>query len=345
MAVSLYRPSAQAASAQQTAANTPRSPGFATVRTEDADEYAGALAHWNMSNCQLSLGKFSGRVDRLELPKLNIFRKRTNQTLLETGHGPSGAFSLAIPLFQTGATYHSGSTLGPGQAAFLNDGAKLTFRSPEQLDLLAVTLDHQVMLETLQLLDRTLAEHFERLEADTLVVENDTCAILAQWLLDALSHSDRRAALLASPALQTDLLERVCLLAARMLCRDGHPDRAHRVRNGRQQLVERATQFLERSWFEPMRITDICRELNADRRTLQNAFQEVLGLSPNAFFKNVRLNRAHQELKRFSQTEEPICEIATRWGFWHLSQFAHDYHRAFGELPSETRRRARIRVG
>jgi AraC family ethanolamine operon transcriptional activator len=33
-----------------------------------------------------------------------------------------------------------------------------------------------------------------------------------------------------------------------------------------------------------------------------------------------------------------INEIAHRWGFWHMSQFATDYHRFFGELPSETLR-------
>jgi AraC family ethanolamine operon transcriptional activator len=33
-----------------------------------------------------------------------------------------------------------------------------------------------------------------------------------------------------------------------------------------------------------------------------------------------------------------INEIANRWGFWHMSQFAADYRRFFGELPSETLR-------
>jgi AraC family ethanolamine operon transcriptional activator len=31
-----------------------------------------------------------------------------------------------------------------------------------------------------------------------------------------------------------------------------------------------------------------------------------------------------------------IQDIASHWGFWHLSQFAQDYKKLFGELPSAT---------
>jgi AraC family transcriptional regulator, ethanolamine operon transcriptional activator len=31
-----------------------------------------------------------------------------------------------------------------------------------------------------------------------------------------------------------------------------------------------------------------------------------------------------------------IGDIANTWGFWHMGQFAADYRRQFGELPSET---------
>ena len=31
-----------------------------------------------------------------------------------------------------------------------------------------------------------------------------------------------------------------------------------------------------------------------------------------------------------------VQEIAQRWGFWHTGEFAADYRRLFGELPSQT---------
>jgi AraC-like DNA-binding protein len=37
-----------------------------------------------------------------------------------------------------------------------------------------------------------------------------------------------------------------------------------------------------------------------------------------------------------------VHDVATRWGFWNLGEFAADYRRQFGELPSETLRRTRV---
>jgi transcriptional regulator GlxA family with amidase domain len=32
-------------------------------------------------------------------------------------------------------------------------------------------------------------------------------------------------------------------------------------------------------------------------------------------------------------------DVANAWGFWHMGQFARNYKRQFGELPSERYRR------
>ena len=76
------------------------------------------------------------------------------------------------------------------------------------------------------------------------------------------------------------------------------------------------------------------------RRTLQNATQEVLGVSPQNYLKAVRLNGFRRALKCRNPARESIGDVAARWGFWHLSQLAQDYRRLFGELPSQTLVRA-----
>jgi AraC family ethanolamine operon transcriptional activator len=42
-----------------------------------------------------------------------------------------------------------------------------------------------------------------------------------------------------------------------------------------------------------------------------------------------------EELRR-SGPPVKVHHVANRWGFWHMGQFARDYQRQFGELPSET---------
>ncbi|MCK5375915.1 MAG: helix-turn-helix domain-containing protein, partial [Acidobacteria bacterium] len=31
-----------------------------------------------------------------------------------------------------------------------------------------------------------------------------------------------------------------------------------------------------------------------------------------------------------------VTDVANNWGFWHMGQFAADYRKMFGELPSQT---------
>ena len=72
---------------------------------------------------------------------------------------------------------------------------------------------------------------------------------------------------------------------------------------------------------------------------LNYAFRERFDLTPKQYLKAVQLKRVRQDLV----TCEPgatVAEIAGRWGFWHMGQFARDYRRTFNELPSETARGA-----
>lgn len=66
----------------------------------------------------------------------------------------------------------------------------------------------------------------------------------------------------------------------------------------------------------------------------------VLGLSPVQYLRAARLLGVRRELLRAGPVIR-VSDAAARWGFWRLSQFAADYKRLFGELPSETLGRTR----
>jgi AraC family ethanolamine operon transcriptional activator len=85
----------------------------------------------------------------------------------------------------------------------------------------------------------------------------------------------------------------------------------------------------------PLSIAELCVQFGVSRRTLQYAFQEALGLNPIAYLRAVRLNHVRRELRLGGF----VTSAATKWGFWHLSSFAHDHRILFGELPSATVRR------
>ncbi|MDF3933242.1 helix-turn-helix transcriptional regulator [Pseudomonas citronellolis] len=78
------------------------------------------------------------------------------------------------------------------------------------------------------------------------------------------------------------------------------------------------------------------------RRALELIFKRTVGMPPGRWFLNIRLNGVMRDLLG-ATAHCRITEVASRWGFRHFSRFAYQYRRAFGELPSETLRRAQNR--
>lgn len=68
-------------------------------------------------------------------------------------------------------------------------------------------------------------------------------------------------------------------------------------------------------------------------------FKRFRGYKPFALLKRTRLTRVRTDLLA-ATTANRVTDIALRWGFAHLGRFSADYRAEFGELPSETLRRA-----
>ena len=84
-------------------------------------------------------------------------------------------------------------------------------------------------------------------------------------------------------------------------------------------------------------VADLSRIAEVNQRTLSRAFREVCGIGPYRYLQQLRLN----EVRRVLLSEGgSITEVAMRFGFRELGKFGVLYRKAFGESPSETRRRA-----
>jgi AraC family ethanolamine operon transcriptional activator len=104
--------------------------------------------------------------------------------------------------------------------------------------------------------------------------------------------------------------------------------------------VEHAVRLARDNAKHIQSVTNLSQESGASIRTLRRGFQERFGVSPKAYLLAQRLIGARRALRSASQ-RTLVTDVANNWGFWHLGQFAADYRRQFGELPSETRRHDR----
>jgi AraC-like DNA-binding protein len=106
----------------------------------------------------------------------------------------------------------------------------------------------------------------------------------------------------------------------------------------RARALRLALEYVEEQAGNAPTIKDICQASGASYRTLNRAFLDRFDVTPKQYLQAIRLDGVRNELHR-KVSETKISDIANDWGFWHMGQFAGDYRRQFGELPSETARR------
>ena len=117
-----------------------------------------------------------------------------------------------------------------------------------------------------------------------------------------------------------------------------HGESGPRLRGGYWVYVKPAEEFILGRLQSSICVADIAAAVGVSVPTLNRAFRECHGIGPKAFLKQRRLERVRSELQQADVDGATVTEIATKYAFWHLSQFAADYKNTFHESPSETLR-------
>ena len=153
-----------------------------------------------------------------------------------------------------------------------------------------------------------------------------------KYWLDQLAVPEGSADLSFWHDFERELLRDILLVLAEV--------KSIRIKNkfpNRIKIFKTIDNYIEANPFETLTVHDLSRIASVKERTLQHNFQKYLGVPPKRYLKSIMLNRVRKELKRGSQNNSAkIYQIANQFGFWHMGQFAVDYRRLFGELPSET---------
>ena len=104
--------------------------------------------------------------------------------------------------------------------------------------------------------------------------------------------------------------------------------------------MARALEVIHGSDLENISALELCQQAGCSQRTLEKCFSKRFGVTPKKYVKCLRLAQVHQELRNFDTSGyDSIIELAGIHGFWHMGQFAADYRRIYGELPSNTLKR------
>lgn len=106
--------------------------------------------------------------------------------------------------------------------------------------------------------------------------------------------------------------------------------------SNRSRVVRHAQEFIRSHPRPVLSVEELCRASACSVSTLERAFRDHFGIPPKQYLLALRLSGARRGLLA-SESQRMIGDIASEWGFWHMSKFSADYQRMFGELPSATR--------
>lgn len=290
----------------------------------DFDAFAEQIDIVDIRHAQLEKGDFSGHLTQLMHGPVILGIHKMNQTILQQGSSINGYTTFLIPLnmeqdiswrkqrltglcigiYKDGMEHHSitSSNFYFAQVSIKNDFLYKTLSRPE-FETTRGLINSEEVIE----IDRVNADLIRRMiigicnaiQPDLELMRID----LPFLILDSIKATSQNARLY-SPA-------------------------------KRDVTFFKAINYINLNIEKKINIQDICRATGLSERSIRYIFQDKAGLSPKRYINNLRLNKLRYEIK-FKGAQNNIGDLACKWGFWHSGQFAFDYERLFGELPSES---------
>lgn len=308
-----------------------------SLHSSEVGSHAKILTEWEQHYDQISHGRFEGSVTEAWVAGIQIFEERMSQAVSQTGVGHSDSISLGVFSSLPEEARWQGSLLDLGHVTSLGKNGTLELSTPRHCTMLGVSVPVKLFFSDKDgVSDENLATFLHKLGTSHVCSPRLAAALryrLGQALLTMTYQPAQLALIEARNQLQSEIVGLVdeYVGEALQIGVPASPSKALRV-------VARAREYIEQHRDLPITVPDLCKHTFTSRRTLQYCFEQVVGTSPAAYLKVLRLNGFRRDLVLHAATIK-IGDLAARWGFWHLSQFSLDYKRLFGELPSETAKR------
>jgi AraC family ethanolamine operon transcriptional activator len=260
-------------------------------------------------------------------------RVEFNRSFHQIGSPPPGVLTLGLPDVESGILRWNGADINPGTLINFNHGKMLDVVNPGKFGGYVISISEDA-----------LNTAFDDVGLNQTSVEGINQSRF--WSPSGNEHDHLRQTLHALREVATsegnDGLERwkvgfnqdLPAITARILSGESHQAELS-IPRFRAAALERALQIISEYDNMPASVKALSILAGASWSTLERAFLDEFGVVPKAYMKARRLAAVQSELIK-QGPGATVRDVASKWGFWHMSSFAADYKKHFGELPSET---------
>lgn len=298
------------------------------------DQFTEFAAAWDIDFRQISRGSLNSHLLQSVHKSWSLARAKFNQPTYQEGNAVSGMRSFAIFNADSSGSHWCGQTLIPGRIGIFAPDGEFKSVGKSKFDVFTLSFTEDELDRAYQRLgipdiNRYLPE--SALVKDICRNEADKICRQVNIILGNLYQTRNLDYLTVDQVDQYDAItESLALLLN---------DSARIVQTPSQrrqsQALKKAIEVIQDGLEENITVRDVAAASNVSIRTLEYSFKNKFGTSPKQFINLQRLLMVRRDL--LACDNESVTDIANRWGFWHMGQFANDYRRVFGELPSQTR--------
>ncbi|MFL9886382.1 helix-turn-helix domain-containing protein [Paraburkholderia agricolaris] len=309
---------------------------YSVQQFSDADEHAQSLVETDQSYFQIESGPFQSTLRQFDLDGLHLFAECSNRRVVQCGQISAGSIGLAWTTLAGAAPTSRGREIDELSIMVARSGEDWVLHVPPGTEIVGVTMSADEFDRLAESLGLTTLQYGLRHSQFTPGSNRSTYALSAlRSRIDVLksnaaSLADAGPRAMARKQLLDDLF---CTLSE-----SSSSSRFDVTRLTYSDIVKRSQEIALGNAEYPTSVLDLCSELRICRRTLQKSFLQVTGQSPSSYLRAVRLCGVRRLLRSTLANQMTIANAAARWGFFHLGNFASDYRRLFGELPSRTPR-------
>lgn len=284
---------------------------------QDASELSSTLgSEFDIEVLQLTKGSFSGKLTSWALPGVVVSHGHLERSVQISGVTNRDATLLLSKPDSKGQMVLNGTTLDRRDVLATPYRTEHRFVLPEEFHGIVLQLDHRLLSKTQFPPLQYLAEAHALWEFACAVVKLG--GELDEKARESLGARCIELVLQSQPPA---LADKACTLSCR------------------RRAALQAADLIHEEPQAPLTMGVLCGHTHVGERTLRDGFIDVFGLPPMEYVLTVRLNLVRSRL-RGGGPQLTVARAATELGFWHLARFAGFYRGFFGELPSETLRRA-----
>jgi len=298
----------------------------------DIDIYNETIKNWDLSFKLLSKNDFSADLHMIYDDNFSVVRETLTGKIDQKGSTQKGLIVFAIPINKTSLFWFD-KIIGSDTLVIFPIENNFEVISNTNSEVYVVSINENSFFDTMRKAGVKKNDKIFNGKPQELFLNKDFSSrfinLLDYYLNTNLKNEKKNKALIYS--ITYSLVEYLKSVDQKKI----------EIQQRKKHLaVKKAVELINNNVNQLFSIPQLCALVGVSERTLLSAFKEKYQVSPSDYIKAFRLNKVKQEI--YNTQTKTISEIAGKYHFWHMGQFAKDFKKQFGILPSEVRRKPEI---